>query len=365
MMQGWVKRGLVGGALGAALVVGGASDASAQGSDRDGWRLHRWTMGLESTFDQNPFRLTGGQMDDLLDGGDRYASLSQPFDLANTLRLGMELRGRGLAGHRLELESNVRVDAYTFNRRRTSVEVDLSAAQRLSKRDEVRLELQVTPSEFRRNYLGPSGAGEVEYVAGVATTVEAELAYQRRLLRGKRGAPELDVEVGLLAGRRTYRDLPWRDRTELGAGVEADLEVGRVGFELSASGARAFDGYAGAEPVLTDLGLLMTPLDRGFDEIRVGAETSLRTGKRSRLVAEYDLRERRYTASLADDPYYGDRLDRRHSLGGELRLDLRRVELSLGAEHQFQTTFRPGQGDTGDEADYRRLRAFFGVEYRR
>src|SRR5665811_916457 len=102
-----------------------------------GWRA-RWTVGLGSTFDHNPLRLSSSQRNDLLDGGDRYESLSQPYDVANRLRLGLDLRGRGLAGRRLELESDVRLDMYTFNRRLSSVAVQLAATQRLSKRDELR-----------------------------------------------------------------------------------------------------------------------------------------------------------------------------------------------------------------------------------
>lgn len=363
MMHGCVKRGLVAGAVGVVLFAVGGADAAAQGGDAD-WRA-RWTVGLGSTFDHNPFRLSSGQRNDLLDGGDRYESLSQPYDVANRLRLGLDLRGRGLAGRRLELESDVRLDMYTFNRRLSSVAVQLAARQRLSKRDDLHLGFEVTPSEFRRNYLTTSSAGDAEYVAGVATTLEGELSYQRRVLRGKRGAPELDVTVGVVAGRRTFDDLPWRDRTKLGGELEADLDVGRFGLELSAARARALDGYSGAEPILTNSGLAMAPLDRDFNETRLAAETTLRMSKRSRLMAEYDLRERHYTASLSEDPYYGDRSDRRHSLGGGVRLDVGRAELTVGAEHQLQSTYRPGRGDTGDEADYQRFRAFLGVEYRR
>jgi len=353
---------MLAGAVGAVLFAVGAADAAAQGGD-GGWRA-RWTVGLGSTFDHNPLRLSSGQRNDLLDGGDRYESLSRPYDVANRLRLGLDLRGRGLAGRRLDLESDVRLDMYTFNRRLSSVAVQLAATQRLSKRDELRLGFEVTPSEFRRNYLTASSAGDAEYVAGVATTVEGELSYQRRVVRGKRGAPELYVTVGVVAGRRTFDDLPWRDRTQIGGELEADLDVGRFGLELSAAGARALDGYSGDEPILTDFSLAMAPLERSFDELRLAAETTLRMSKRSRLMAEYDLRERHYTASLSEDPYYGDRSDRRHSLGGGLRLDVGRAELTVGAKHQLQTTYRPGRGDTGDEADYQRFRAFLGLEYR-
>jgi hypothetical protein len=364
MLHPWAKRSLLGSLAGVA-VLWGAAEAAAQGADRDGWRLRGWSVGLEASYDQNPFRLSGGQRDDLVDGGGRYASLSRPYDVTNTLRLGLDLQGRGLAGRRLEVEPDIRVDLYTFNTRRTSVEMELAATQRLSRRDQVRLRLGLTPSEFRRNYLAPSGGGEVEYVAGVATTAEAELDYQRELLRGRRGSPELTLQAGLLAGRRTYRDHPWRDRTEVRGGLEADLKVGLLGVVLSGSAGRAFDGYDAAEPVQTDAGVVMASLERGFDEVRLGVGTSLRTGRRSRLVGEYGLRKRFYAASLVEDPYYGDREDTRHSLGGSLRIDLRRIDLALGAEHQFQNTYRPGRGDTGDEADYRRTRGFLGVEYRR
>lgn len=330
------------------------------------WRA-RWTAGFESSYDHNPFRLSAGQREDLVDGAAPYASLSQPYDMTNTVRVGLGVRGPGVAGRRLDLESDLQVDLYTFNRRRSSVSLDLSATQKLSKHDELRFAVGITPSEFRRNYIaGADAAGNPVFGEGIATTTDAELSYRRRLLRGKGAEPELHLELAALAGNRTYRDMPWRDRVELGGGIEADVDFGRIDVELSASHARARDDYDGAEPVLTDGGVVMAALDRRFGETRVGAETKFRLSKGTRLELGYDLRDRRYLASLADDPYYGGREDRRHTVGADLRFEVgRRFELVLGGEHQFQTTFRPGRGDTGDEADYHRPRASLRVEYRR
>lgn len=364
MMQG-LKRGCARGLAAAGLVAVTAGGGAAQAEEARPWRS-AWTVGLESSYDHNPFRLTAGQRDDLLDGGGQYESLSQPYDMRNTLRLGLGLRGRGFAGRRLNVESDVRVDLYTFNRRRSSVSVDLAATQKLSKRDGVRFAVELTPSEFRRNYVaGADGGGGPLFEAGVATTLEGELAYERRVLRGRKGGPELDVEVALTGGTRSYRDMPWRDRVELGGGVEADLEAGRLGLELSASHARAMDGHEGAEPVLTDGTVVMAPLQRGFGQTELGAEATFRMSRGTRIGLDYELRERRYSGSLSEDPYYGGREDRRHTAGASLRFDVGAVKLVLGGEHQVQTSFRPGRGDTGDEADYNRTRVSVRVEYGR
>lgn len=363
MVQEWVKRGVRTGTVFVLLVTAGAVDAAAQGRDR-GWRS-QWGVGLSSTFDHNPFRLSSGQREDFEDGDDRYESLSRPYDVVNRLRVGGEIRGRGIADKRLEVESEARVDVYTFNSRLNSVGIELAATQRLSKQDEVRLGVGLAPSEFRRNYLTVSTSGEPEFVPGVATTLEGGIAYQRRVLRGKRAAPDLDLTAGLIAGRRTFEGLPWRDRSELGAELEADLDAGRFGLEVRGVAARALDAYAGAEPILSRSTLVMAPIDRNFNEFRLGAETTFDMSKRTRLSAEYELRERRYTASLSEDPYVGDRRDRRHSIGGGVQREVGAVELLIGAKHQFQTTFRPGRGDTGDEADYQRFRIVLGLAYGR
>lgn len=348
----------------AARVTEAVKGAEASKAARP-WRT-RWTVGLKSSYDHNPFRLSPGQRADLVDGFPAYESLSQPYDMTNAVRLGLSLRGRGMAGRRLELESQVEADLYTFNRRRSSVSLDLSATQSLSKREDLRFGVEFTPAEFRRNYVAGSDAGGgAVYGAGVATTIDAELSYDRRVLRGKGAQPRMDLTLALLGTDRTFRDMPWRDRQEVGAGVEADVDFGEIELRLSARHARALDGYDDAEPIRTDGGVVMATLERGFGETRLGAETRFETGKRSRFDIGYELRDRRFAASLAEDPYYGGREDRRHTLGADFRVDVgRRLELVLGAAHQFQTTFRPGRGDTGDEADYHRTRASLRLEYR-
>ncbi|HSL69831.1 MAG TPA: hypothetical protein VK864_06285 [Longimicrobiales bacterium] len=343
------------------MLLLGAVPVDGQAPADRPWRT-RWSAGLESSFDDNPFKLTSGQRADVPDGGDRWASLKQPYDVTNVLQLGLNANGRGLKGRKLELESDVRLDVYAINQRRTSVELGLQATQSLSKRAGLHLELDLRPSEFRRNYLSAGGI----YEAGVATTLDAALSYQRELLKGKGQRPDVGVELGVLAARRTYKDMPWRDRNQFGLALAADLKAGPIAVELTTAGLRAFDNYDGAEPVSLNGAVVMTPLQRGFDELRVGLETVARTGKHTRVGVEYGLRQRNYTATEQEDPAHSGRVDRRHGFGGNVRWEAaKRIELIAGAEHQVQTTFRPGNGDTGDETDYKRTRISVRVEYRR
>ncbi|MBW3553211.1 MAG: hypothetical protein KY466_06870, partial [Gemmatimonadetes bacterium] len=234
---------------------------------------------------------------------------------------------------------------------------------KLSKRDEIGMSVEFTPSEFRRNYIiGTDAGGEPEYAAGVARTLEAELEYARRLLRGKRGGPELSLEAALLAERRTFADMPWRDRSELGGRIAADLELlRRLQIEAGAEYSRGF--HAGAqEPVSGPTGVTMMTLDRDFQQLELEGELGFKLAKRRRLVLSYDWRTRSYLAT-PEDGVYGGRRDHRDRFGAELRLGVGRlVELRLGGALQVQTTVRPGRGDTGDEADYRRTVAFVQVD---
>lgn len=343
-----------------------ASEPPARRAKKErGWDS-KWKLSLRSEYDENTFKLKPSQRTSLEDGAARYAGMESPRDVVNTMRVRGEFRRPGLGSRRMSVGADARVELYTLNQRRSSVEVGAFAAQKLSKRDVLGLAVSFTPSEFRRNYLaGESASGAPLYEAGMAHTLDGELEYEREVLRGRRGGPKLEAAVAILGGRRSYDAFPWRNRTELGGQVEAGLVLAeRVGLELGARRVRGFHDE-GAEPVLGTGGVTYQSLNRDFDQTSVGAETSLRLGKR-RLSLSYTWRERAYLARLAEDGVYGDRNDRRSSYGLEVDLLSRGdVRLSLGGAHQEQTSYMPGRGDTGDEADYSRSIAFLHMSISR
>lgn len=342
------------------------SEPPARAAKQDrGWDS-KWKLSLRSEYDENTFKLRPSQRTSLEDGDARYAGMESPRDVVNTIRMRGEFRRPGLGSRRMSVGADARVELYTLNQRRSSVEVGAFAAQKLSRRDVLGLAVSFTPSEFRRNYLaGESGSDTPLYEAGVAHTLDGELEYEREVLRGRRGGPKLEAAVAILGGRRTYDAFPWRNRTELGGQVEAGLVLAeRVGLELGARRVRgSHDG--GAEPVLGTGGVTFQSLNRDFDQTSVGAETNLRLGKR-RISLSYAWRERAFLARLDEDGVYGERNDRRSSYGLEVDLLSRGdIRLSLGGAHHEQTSYMPGRGDTGDEADYSRSIAFLNMSLSR
>lgn len=324
----------------------------------------RFELSVRSGFDDNPFRMTAGQKADLESGMPRYQDVNSAHDFVTDLRLRGEARGPGLSGRRLRVGGGIALDGYALSRRRSTLALDAFVSQKLSKRDEIAASVAFTPSEFRRNYIvGTDGSGEAEYAAGIAQTLEAELEYERRVLRGKRGTPELSLEAALLAERRAFADMPWRDRSELGGRIGADLELlRRLEVEAGAEYSRGFHG-GGQEPVSGPDGVTMMTLDRDFQQLELEGELGFKLAKRRRLVLSYDWRTRSYLATPEDDGVYGGRRDHRDQVGAELRLGVGRlVELRLGGALQVQTTVRPGRGDAGGEADYRRTVAFIQLD---
>lgn len=326
----------------------------------------KWRFSFKSEYDENTFKLRPSQRTSLEDGAARYEGMESPRDLINTIRVRGEFRRPGLASRRMSIGGDARIDLFTLNQRRSSVELGAFAEQKLSKRDIVAAAVSFTPSEFRRNYLvGADGSGTPRYEAGVAHTAEGEVEYEREVLRGRRGGPKLNAAVALVGSRRTYDGLPWRNRIELGGQVEADLVLGgRIGLELEAERVRA-SHEGGVEPVLDPNGVSYQSLNRDFDQTSIGVETSLRLAKR-RISLSYQWRDRSYLARLGEDGVYGDRVDDRKTYGIEADILSRGVvRLSVGGEHQEQTSYVPGRGDTGDEADYSRSTIFLHMSISR
>jgi hypothetical protein len=298
--------------------------------------------------------------------------MNAAYDVASTVRLRSRLRTRGLAGRRLELGADARAVYHVMSPRQSHGMVRVSAEQRLPGRSALRARVSLVPHEFRRNYLsgaggdgadgGEGGDGGAVYAPGVVRSVSGEVGYERNLLRG-RGRPQIDGSVDVTGSLRGYPDFPWRNRREVGIEIGTDARLGAVGVELSVGRGRAFHNGM-AEPVLTDGEVTLLELHRDFDVTDLAVGTSLRVTRGARVAVGFEHRARDYRASLAEDPVYGDREDRRNTFLAELRLRAtRRVDVRVGGDIRRQTAFRPGRGDTGDEARYDRQTAFVRVEY--
>jgi hypothetical protein len=339
-----------------AAAMGGAAGPAA------GQRVS-WDVAVGSAYNDNVFRLAPSQKEALGGGDERYADMNAAYDVASTVRLRSSLRTRGLAGRRLDLGAEARAEYYVMSPRQSHGVVRVSAEQRLARRSSMHARVSLVPHEFRRNYLsGADGDGGALYAPGVVRRVSGEVGYERNLLRG-RGRPRIDGSVDVTGSLRGYPDFPWRDRREVGIQVGTDAELGAVRLELSVGRGRAFHNGM-AEPVLTDGAVTLMELHRDFDVTDLAVGTSLRVARGARVGLGFEHRARDYRASLAEDPVYGDREDRRNTFLAELRLRAtRRVDVRVGGDIRHQSAFRPGRGDTGDEARYDRHTAFVRVEY--
>jgi hypothetical protein len=327
------------------------------------WRA-RWDARLVTTYDDNVFGLSPSQLRRLEAGRDRYADMNAAHDILSSVRVRAGLRGPGLTSQRLDVLADARFDHYAISPRQSRFRLGLLVRQRLSERDRLRADIDIAPGEFRRNYLGGvDETGAPVYIAGTQTTAGGAIGYERALWSADKA--QLSGMARVMASRRTVADLPWRDRHELGGAVRLDLRMGTADLQLNAGRSRASHPDE-PEPVRLDDQVIWSTLGRDFGLTSLGVAGSLRLSDEASVGASYGHRTRQYLASLAEDPVYGDRSDRGEIVGVELRLRVSsRVDLQLGGSLQRQFTFRPGRGDTGDEASYTRRTTTLRVDYSR
>jgi hypothetical protein len=355
---------------------GGASSASAepgtagarpaaQRQERGrGWRVN-WVAALSSTYDSNVFRLSPWQLQQLDEGAERFVDMNAGNDVINSLRFRTRLQGPGLAAQKLDLTATARLDVYTFSPRQSNARIGLAAGQSLSRRDRITAEASFAPSGSRRHYLsGAAESGAPIYTAGQRQALDGSIGYERTVW-GRRRGPELNAALRLVASSQSFPGFAWRDRRELGAELAAEVTAGRAAVELSGGLARAtYSG--GPEPVLLDGAVTMMALARDFHATRLDAAASLWLNDAARVGLRLGHRTRLYRATLAEDPVYGNRRDNGWRYGADMRLrTTQHVAVVLGGDVQRQFAFRPGRGDTGDEARYSRSAAFLRVEYAR
>jgi hypothetical protein len=341
------------------------SSRRAQRQERNGnWRVN-WVVALSSTYDSNVFRLSPWQLQALDTGAERFTDMNAGHDVINSLRLRTRLRGPGLAAQRLDVTASARVDVYTLSPRQSNARFGLAARQSLSRRDRITAELSFAPNESRRHYLsGADESGTPVYTAGRRQSIDGSIDYERTVWSRRRG-PELNAALRMVASSQSFAGFEWRDRRELGGEVAAELTAGRTAVELTAGRSRA-DYSGGPEPVLLDDAVTTMELARDFDVTRLEAAASLQIVESARVGLRVAHKTRQYHATLSEDPVYGERRDNGWTYGADVRLrTTQHVNVVLGGDLQRQFAFRPGRGDTGDEARYSRTAAFVRIEYAR
>jgi hypothetical protein len=341
------------------------SSRRAQRQERNGnWRVN-WVVALSSTYDSNVFRLSPWQLQALDTGAERFTDMNAGHDVINSLRLRTRLRGPGLAAQRLDVTASARVDVYTLSPRQSNARFGLAARQSLSRRDRITAELSFAPNESRRHYLsGADESGTPVYTAGRRQSIDGSIDYERTVWSRRRG-PELNAALRMVASSQSFAGFEWRDRRELGGEVAAELTAGRTAVELTAGRSRA-DYSGGPEPVLLDDAVTTMELARDFDVTRLEAAATLQIVESARVGLRVAHKTRQYHATLSEDPVYGERRDNGWTYGADVRLRTTQyVNVVLGGDLQRQFAFRPGRGDTGDEARYSRTAAFVRIEYAR
>lgn len=348
------------------LLVGGSNLATAQNRDtkpkaerKSGWE-HRFKLRLGVAYDDNVFRLSEGRKR-AVNGEGRYEDMNNAHDVIGNAEAALTLRGRGIGARRLLIEPRASFEAYALNPRRSHADVGLGVTQSISGKDRVRFDVGFAPSVYRRNYLAGS---DFTFAPGIYSEWRGRAGYERELA-GKDGV-DAEGEIGVLMLQRTYNDLSWRDRSEIGAEAAARFRLTRaLRLHIDGMASRhSFDSQP--EPVIINSGVVMMTLNRDRKEYQVGIEPRLRLGKDLFLQGRYEYMKRAFDAALNQDAVYGGRSDERNTYRGELRFPYRRTaNMRVGAQLEAQSTSRPSRGENDDETDFRRLVGYLRVEFPR
>lgn len=325
----------------------------------------RWKTSLEwgarAAFDDNVFRLKDSRKDDP-NGQGQFIDMENAADFIGSAEAAIRLRGRGLGSRRLLVRPRVGYDLYTQNPKRSHVELGISAVQSLSAKNDLSFEVQFAPSVFQRTYLIGSGP---QYAPGVYRDTRASIGFARELTE-KKSRVEADGTMAIFFQRRTFEQVPWRNRDEVGGRAGIDFGISRM-LRVDVSGEAAFLSFnAVPEPIELGGQVVVAQVRRDRTELEFGIEPRVRLGKDRFIEAGYHYRQRSYNAGLEEDPVYGDRDDRRSTLSAAARFPVaRHLALRVGGMFQVQNISQPGRGETGDEADYGRRVGYVQIEYPR
>jgi hypothetical protein len=362
------------------------------------WRVSP-SFQVDAEYDDNVFLLAGSRKDDVAAPSSaevtsgRYADMKKAGDVLTTMSAGLNVKGPGLMGKPSLIVPELSYELYAQNSERSNVNLGLSIQQEAWAHGRLRIQGNLRPSYFARNYLadavdqdsdGSISDAERVYARGEYREGQFGADYRVPLTRSSKKRPfGASLQVGGGVYGRSY-DAPLGGRNLHGpvAGAKLLLDLGRrLEFDLG------YD-YASLAASVTDQVLLLnesdfgqdlngngsnsdfnarvlTPVDRSRNEHSLGATLRFEPSKRTDLTLGYEHRWRRYTSEEPLDVANRGRRDSRHQLSADLRFRLAKdLRLRLGGIHSSQNLNRTGDpGSTGEIDDYTRSQARLGLNY--
>jgi len=381
-----------------ALLVALLESAAAQGRERP-WQVSSRLRGALE-YDDNPFLLDTahirklGQPTAADSASGRFTDMENVRDLVPIPSLEVELSGPGLLGRAVALGADARYEANLRNLRRRNAALAFWLEQALSRADRVRLDFDLQPSYYFKNYLATVSetdgdrlitSDERRYRAGVYREASLRLEYGHRFAKPKKHAP-FGLSAGLIGGYvdRTY-EAPFhgRDRKGPQAGGSVAIDMGRrwtLGLDytytlLDADTSRdveildetLYGRDFNANGTTTDPNALALELvDQSRRDHEFGASLEGDLTDAVSIKVKVGRRNRDFTSAQPFDAAHLGRRDHRNTLSARVNVRLApALNLTLGGEIAKQTTNRIGdRASTGEEAAYTRHGASVGLRYR-
>lgn len=283
--------------------------------------------------------------------GERYYGMVGPEDLVTTPGSELNLRWK----HRkrdTKLSLGAEYAIHARNPTADYVLFEAGVAHDLTRRDSLSLDLQLTPSRFKKNYLQRIlSSNDKVFARADYLEWEGVLDYNRKWAKRWRTTLELGIDQvryddpftnhdeNTYAGGVSVEYEPWK-RLTLALGVDA-------GTTLTPDGEEDAD-------VDDNLQVLKLRVDRGHDDIEPSLGATFDLPSRFEVETSVAYRFRRYTSSVAQDVAHFDRVDRRLTLGGGVTKHFGPFALALDASFADSDAFRkyPGPGPDPDPDAY-------------
>lgn len=334
----------------AALWLGGhlaSGSASADAEPRFG--AHVDAAYTSNLFKEQERRLS--QFETRRDVGERYHGMQGPEDVVTTP--GLEI-GVGWKQHKRETELTLGAEyaVHARNPIANHLLLELEAARDLTKRDTLSLELTLTPSRFKKNYVYADVDRTQLFSRADYLEWGGALGYARRWAKRWRTG----IQIGF--GQKRFDD-PFANRDENGYAGALQLRFDpwkRLALELGVA-----------------VGATLTPDGREFgvrvDRSRIDTEPSfgatLDLPQRFEVEAGVAYRVRTYTTGERADGAHFDRVDRRWTVEGSVSKGFGDAfALVLGTSFADSNADRLDPAQDPNEYGYQEFRVELGCGYR-
>ncbi len=387
-------------AAGALLVLATASPAVAQDQPTAKAGKHRkdksWKAAFHVTgdfrYDDNPFLLSDRQKTSLETAGPneqisgRFRDMENVSDFIFAPKMNLTAEGPGIAGRKSVLRAEAGYNRYFRNGRRSHFNIELSAAQAVSKNGRARVGFEYLPSYFQKNYLadatnltGSVLPSERVYRPGNYNEWDLTVDYRYRVAGGK---TDLVGRMGYL--RRRY-DAPFlgRDRNAPHAGVGFAANLAHrweidFDYDFAASDSpRVAEVLILDEPDFgldfngngntTDLNIRTVQLvDRTFTQQQFRVLSRIGLLERTELELSYQRRNRHFSSHEPLDIAHNGRTENRDTIDVNIAARIAHgMHFSTGYTYALQNSNRSGDlAFLGETADFRRNRFHAGLTYR-